>query len=173
MPASPSTRDRRAPSHRTVHDDPDGLWSGSVGLLTIADGLAPYAATWPGVTDPRHRSWALMATDDTFEAWVIAWPAGGAVELHDHGDSAGAVVVVAGALVETTVTGGPDGTVGTVRDTIPTGGSVKFGPGHVHDIVNLGPVPAVSVHVYGPRLTLLPRGQEQAAGRTDGAVPPR
>jgi hypothetical protein len=32
---------------------------------------------------------------------------------------------------------------------------VKFGCSHVHDIVNLGSTPAISVHVYGPRLTAM------------------
>ncbi|HLN43382.1 MAG TPA: hypothetical protein VK215_13065, partial [Acidimicrobiales bacterium] len=37
--------------------------------------------------------------------------------------------------------------------TIPTNGSISFAGRHIHDIVNLGPVPAISVHVYAPRLT--------------------
>ena len=37
--------------------------------------------------------------------------------------------------------------------TIPTNRSVSFAERHVHDIVNMGAVPAISVHVYAPRLT--------------------
>jgi hypothetical protein len=35
---------------------------------------------------------------------------------------------------------------------IHAGGHVVFGPGHVHDLVNHGPGPALSVHVYSPAL---------------------
>ena len=35
----------------------------------------------------RHgaASWRLMARTPDFDAWLIAWPSGGKVELHDHG----------------------------------------------------------------------------------------
>ena len=36
--------------------------------------------------------------------------------------------------------------------TVGTGEHVVFGPGHVHDLVNEGPGPALSVHVYSPAL---------------------
>jgi predicted metal-dependent enzyme (double-stranded beta helix superfamily) len=90
-----------------------------------------------------------------FEAWVIGWPAGGAIELHDHGGSSGAVVVAAGELVETEVTEDPQGALTTKRTRLPASASVSFGADHVHDMVNVGPGPAISVHVYAPRLTTM------------------
>ena len=33
------------------------------------------------------------------------------------------------------------------------GGGDEFGPDHVHRVTNEGPDPAVSLHVYAPRLT--------------------
>ena len=54
-----------------------------------------------------------------------------------------------GSLVETS--GTPRSRRLRLR-TIHAGESVAFGPDHVHDIVNSGAVPAVSLHVYGPRL---------------------
>jgi len=121
-------------------------------LLAIAGALAPAAASRPGMADPQDRVWQTVASTDRYEAFVIAWPVGGAIELHDHGDSAGAVVVAAGSLVETVVGSGPDGALATSSRTVGSGGSIEFGPGHVHDIVNHGPGPAVSVHVYSPVL---------------------
>jgi hypothetical protein len=41
-----------------------------------------------------------MARTPDFDAWLIAWPKGGKVELHDHGTSTGAVRVISGSLVE-------------------------------------------------------------------------
>ena len=96
-----------------------------------------------------------MVASDAFEAWVIAWPPGGAIEVHDHGGSSGAVVVASGELMETTVTERPDGPVTTETTVLPEGASTTFETPHIHDLVNLGPVPAISVHAYAPRLTAM------------------
>lgn len=120
-------------------------------LLEVAAGLARSADRWPGLDDPVERCWRTVALTPRFEAWLVAWPVGGAVELHDHGRASGAVVVVSGDLVETSVTG--RGRRLTTRTTpVPAGGHVLFGPGHVHDLVNNGSRPALSVHVYTPAL---------------------
>jgi hypothetical protein len=131
---------------RLAHPGPDEL-------LSIALDLAARAPSWPGMAQPTCRSWELMLASETVEAWVIAWPPGGSVELHDHGGSAGAVVVAQGELVETSVVVQPSGGVALRASTIGVGRSVGFGGHHVHDIVNAGAVPAISVHVYAPRLT--------------------
>ncbi|HYA67581.1 MAG TPA: cysteine dioxygenase family protein, partial [Acidimicrobiales bacterium] len=124
-------------------------------LVEVAEGLARSAGSWPGVRRPVRRTWDLMVAGDAFEAWVIAWPPGGAIELHDHGDSAGAVVVARGKLLETTVVPGADGTLETKATLIRAGTSLSFEGAHVHDIVNAGRGCAISVHVYSPRLTAM------------------
>jgi len=107
------------------------------------------------------RRWQLIRRTEAFEAWVIAWPPGGEIDLHDHGDSEGAVATVTGALMETAVVGRTDapaigrpiGRVETTNRVIPAGGSISFETGHVHGIVNVTDRTSVSVHVYAPRLT--------------------
>jgi predicted metal-dependent enzyme (double-stranded beta helix superfamily) len=117
----------------------------------MARGFAGSAMSWPGLDDPSERCWRTIAATDRFEAWVVAWPVGGNIELHDHGGSAGAVVIASGTLVETSVR--PDGSeLDATSTAIHTGGHVVFGPRHIHDLVNHGPGPAVSVHVYSPAL---------------------
>ena len=74
-------------------------------LLAIARELAHDAQNWPGVREPARRVWQLVDSSQDFEAWVIGWPAGGSIELHDHGDSGGAVVVVQGELMVITEDG--------------------------------------------------------------------
>ncbi len=122
-------------------------------LLAIARQLATRAPSWPGMARPTRRRWDLMAVADSYEAWVIGWPPGGAIELHDHGGSSGAVVVAAGELTETRIESQPLGrvTLGTRR--IGVGQSISFAGRHVHDVVNDADAPAISVHVYAPRLT--------------------
>ena len=139
-------------------------------LLPIAEGLAATATLWTDRSEPVARTWRTIAATDAFEAFVIAWPVGGSVELHDHGDSAGAVVVAAGELVETTVAPGPDGSWAAASRPLAVGDRLAFGPGHVHDIVNRGPRPALSVHVYSPVLRAM-TFFEQRAGT--GPVPVR
>jgi predicted metal-dependent enzyme (double-stranded beta helix superfamily) len=119
----------------------------------MAEGLAAHALRWPGLAGITGRRWELLAASDTFEAWVIGWPPGGTIALHDHGDSAGAVVVAGGELVETLVAEEVGGSVTTTTRRMAAGTSWTMASRHVHDVVNDGAVPAVSVHVYAPRLT--------------------
>lgn len=119
-------------------------------LLSLAHDLSSWAATWPGMSDPSERCWRSIARTDELEAMVIAWPVGGSIELHDHGPSSGAVVVVSGQLTESYLTPG----AGTLASrTVVEHDGIVFGRGHVHDVSNIGPHPAISVHVYAPALT--------------------
>ncbi len=144
-----------AGSGRLLHPAADPSFLGVGELLAIAEGLAVSAHSWPGMDRPTRRTWDVMVASDTFEAWVIAWPPGGAIELHDHGGSSGAIVVASGELTETTVTERPDGLTDTETTVLPAGTSTTFAAPHVHDLVNLGTEPAISVHAYAPRLTAM------------------
>jgi hypothetical protein len=124
-------------------------------LLAIARELVDSAQRWPGMRDPSQRIWELMVESDAFEAWVIGWPPGGTIELHDHGGSSGAVVVASGELVEMAVTEDRRGALSTTSTVLPASASVTFGGAHVHEIVNRGSGPAISVHTYAPRLTTM------------------
>jgi predicted metal-dependent enzyme (double-stranded beta helix superfamily) len=78
---------------------------------------------------------------------VIGWPPSSVIELHDHGYSVGAAVVVSGVLEETSVIGNPDDHVTTSTRTLSEGSSIRFATGYIHGIVNTGPSTAVSLHV--------------------------
>jgi predicted metal-dependent enzyme (double-stranded beta helix superfamily) len=97
--------------------------------------------------DPDGRTPVRLLGSDRYEAWVIGWTPGQSVELHDHGDALGALVVTTGELVEIT------GRLHPRRRVLAAGAARVMGPGHVHDVLNLGPEPATSVHVYSPPLT--------------------
>jgi predicted metal-dependent enzyme (double-stranded beta helix superfamily) len=103
------------------------------------------------VSGGPDRTWQLLHADSCYEAWLISWPVGGAIELHDHGRSSGAVFVARGALTETRlVSVGPHPTL--VRRRLPTGSTIGIVPSCVHDVVNTEESPAASIHVYSPRL---------------------
>jgi quercetin dioxygenase-like cupin family protein len=119
---------------------------GDAALTTIVDGLA---AADPAAFLPsgKDRRWAPIASNETYSAWAIAWPPGTGLGLHDHAGSAAAVRVVSGELRERFV----DGDSLTARWLAP--GSVHvLAPDHRHEVVNVGAIEAVSVHVYSPPL---------------------
>src|SRR5262245_34784611 len=71
-------------------------------LADIAAGLAAAPPLWRAVVrhDPDGRRPVRLLATDRYEVWVIGWTTGQHVRLHDHGASAGAVVVAEGELVE-------------------------------------------------------------------------
>lgn len=110
---------------------------------------------WPKVRRAGGERWYVpLLQDDVFEAWLLGWPAGGGIELHDHGISSGALVVVEGTLLETFIGAcdalRPGGRLRQRR--LPEGALVSFGPDHIHDVVNGGAGQALSIHAYSPRL---------------------
>jgi predicted metal-dependent enzyme (double-stranded beta helix superfamily) len=133
----------------------DAIDMGTSELLAIARELAHDAVNWHGLREPARRVWELIDSSQDFEAWVIGWPPGEAIELHDHGESGGAVVVAEGELVEMVIKEDGNGTLALANTVLPTSASVTFDRSHIHEIVNLGPGPAVSIHVYAPRLTAM------------------
>jgi predicted metal-dependent enzyme (double-stranded beta helix superfamily) len=112
-----------------------------------------------------------VAESKSFEAWVIGWPPGGTLELHDHGGSRGVVTVVAGSLVETSVAHFGDRLRLRTRTVSAVTSPLSIGVDRIHDVTNPGSRPALSVHVYSPRLTSMTffavEGAELRARRTE------
>jgi predicted metal-dependent enzyme (double-stranded beta helix superfamily) len=110
---------------------------------------------WPQYRRDQGQRWYVpLLEENDFEAWLLGWPVGEGIELHDHGSSSGALVVVEGTLLETYVA-----TSEWVRPgarlrhrRLPEGALVSFGSDHIHDVVNGGARQALSIHVYSPRL---------------------
>ena len=125
---------------------------GGVVPTEVASRLAP-AMQWPGALDVEDRSWRLVTRTAEFDAWLIAWPTGGKVELHDHGASSGAVSVISGTLVEAVPWRDDTGRLALVHNELRAGTTLGFGAGHVHDVTNEAGEVALSLHVYSPALT--------------------
>src|SRR5215471_9651230 len=137
-PAVPSTRACAEPLPAAV-------------LADIAAGLAAAPPLWRSVVrhDPEGRRPVRLLATDRYEVWVIGWTTGQHVRLHDHGASAGAVVVVEGELVEVVPRiGGP-----AAEHALGGDGPRHLAVGTVHDVVNRAAAPATSIHVYSPPLS--------------------
>lgn len=102
--------------------------------------------------DPDRRWYRRLSDDGAVDVWLIGWATGQATELHDHGTSLGALTVVSGVLAEHRWAPHRGGI--RVR-RLGAGRSQGFRLGHVHDVINPGSGPAVSVHAYSPPLTTM------------------
>jgi predicted metal-dependent enzyme (double-stranded beta helix superfamily) len=126
--------------------------AGCLGPLALLDLLQDYVKETGDLVlqsaqhDPTQRTYELLELNDTMEIWAIHWPKDVRLELHDHGGSSGALWVIGGSLQEAFLE--RDGSL--ARRGIVVGGGVAFGPSYVHDVVNVSPTPATSVHVYSP-----------------------
>lgn len=155
---------------------------------------ARYAAEldhWPVVPrfDPVQRWYHRLAQEPDHEAWLLTWLPGQGTDLHDHGGASGALHIVSGSLFEDTVTGSlidDAGTGAPVENSVAGSGGVarpapagaprmtarefgegagrRFGPRHIHRITNRSSRPAISVHVYAPRLSTMTHYRLGAAG---------
>jgi hypothetical protein len=102
--------------------------------------------------DPDRRWYRRLRDDGSVDVWLIGWATGQGTELHDHGGSLGALTVVSGVLAEHRWAPHRGG----IRTRpLRAGRSQGFRLGHVHDVVNPGVLPAVSVHAYSPPLTTM------------------
>jgi Cysteine dioxygenase type I len=128
----------------------------SVDAASVARRLAP-SVRWDGACSALEREWRLVARTPSFDAWLIAWPAGGQVALHDHGPSAGAISVIEGILTEAVPWRDETGHLSLESRELHGGTTLGFAPGHVHDVTNESDGYALSLHVYSPALTVMRR----------------
>ncbi|MEA3184843.1 MAG: hypothetical protein QOJ74_1320 [Ilumatobacteraceae bacterium] len=130
-------------------------------LSSIASGLGEVTLPWELRTGevPTERRYERLLITPVYEAWVICWPVGAALDLHDHGGSAGAFAVVAGELQETTI---EHGVVSVHR--YRAGQTATFGATRVHEVANGGARLATSVHVYSPPLSVMEYYRREADG---------
>jgi Cysteine dioxygenase type I len=102
------------------------------------------------------------------DAWLIAWPPDTGLPMHDHDGSSAVLRVVRSALRERYVDGGH-----LVERVLATGDRVHLDPDHVHEVVNVSRLEALSIHVYTPRLTTVRFRDEFALWRPAVASPLR
>jgi mannose-6-phosphate isomerase-like protein (cupin superfamily) len=96
-----------------------------------------------------HRCWRRFAATDDYDAWLIAWGPESGLDAHMHEGSAGAFVVVRGALTERFWEHGAD--TSTTR-RVRAHEAVYVPPTRIHAVHNHSRIEALSVHVYSPAL---------------------
>ena len=143
LPASANA----APASATALATRPGL--APAALVALARELAA-AVCREQVPVGEGRRWVRLADELDHDAWLIAWPRGSGLGLHDHGGSGAAVHVVDGELIERYVAGRSRHDVRT--RIVGAGELVTFGAGHVHALHNDADDEALSVHVYSPPL---------------------
>jgi Cysteine dioxygenase type I len=96
-----------------------------------------------------ERYWTRLDGPEGVDVWLLTWLPSQGTDLHDHGDSAAAFVLVQGALSEVRA----DPVLGVWSTPLRAPAVRTVEPGVVHDVrADLG-VPAVSIHAYGPQLS--------------------
>jgi len=124
-------------------------------LAAVAEGWAEQPAVWHRLVrhDAQGRWVAPLAINNNSEVWLQGWPVGEHIELHDHGGASGALYVLEGRLAETYAAG--PGATRLHRRRLNLGAVAAFGPDHIHDVVNTGDGPALTIQVYTPRLVTM------------------
>jgi predicted metal-dependent enzyme (double-stranded beta helix superfamily) len=133
-------------------------------LGEIASSLAARTDGWREIVrfQAGRRWYRRLALTDDHEVWLLSWLPGQCTGFHDHGSAAGALAVAQGQVRERTLVAGHRP---PVRELIIAQGSVRtFGPRYVHDVANVSPEPAVTVHAYSPPLTVMRRFELTSSG---------
>ncbi|MDT0382362.1 cysteine dioxygenase family protein [Streptomyces sp. DSM 42041] len=128
-----------APAHPTTVAEFAGL----------ARTLAADRASWAPLVryDATTRWYHRLRTGPGYEVWLLSWLPGQGSGRHDHGPSSGVLTVLEGELTEHSRGG---------SRRLRSGAQRVFAPGYVHEAVNTGLEPAVTLHVYFPGLTQMP-----------------
>jgi rhodanese-related sulfurtransferase/mannose-6-phosphate isomerase-like protein (cupin superfamily) len=93
----------------------------------------------------EHRWYERLYHGPDYDIWVISWLPGQSTGFHDHGASSGAFVVATGILEEHR----PGERPRVIHPDRPR----AFGPDYTHDVRNVSPAPAISIHAYSPPLS--------------------
>jgi len=119
-------------------------------LSALTRSLAARPELWQPLVRYRAsgRWWTRLDAPAGVDVWLISWLPSQGTELHDHGASSAAFTVVAGTLTEIRP---DDGRL--VPQELGAGRTQTVDPGDLHDVVNAGTEPAVSIHAYSAPLT--------------------
>jgi len=127
----------------------DGLLSPAE-LENVARDLATRTELWRPLVhaDAGHRRYELVYEDDRMDAWILSWMPGQGTGFHDHYISGVGLCVASGCVREDLMVYGSEHQSRELRP----GDTRQGGPGYIHRVSHHEGLPAVTVHVYSPRL---------------------
>lgn len=139
------------------HDRPRAPRPATVGQLAASlRDLAGRPADWWGLIrfDPARPVRVGLADPDSAAAtrWLTTWPPGFRTYLHDHAGAGAAApaatevsTVIVGELVELTISA-----AGVAERPLRANRIQVYGGGHAHELLNVGPAYAVTLHAAAP-----------------------
>ena len=98
--------------------------------------------------DPDRRRYELIYEDERIDAWVLSWMPGQGTGFHDHYISSVGLCCALGGVREDLMVYGQD----ELQLHLRPGHSRQGGPGYIHRVRHEVGGPAVTIHVYSPRL---------------------
>ena len=120
-------------------------------LSSLTRSIAARSELWSPLVrfQESGRWWTRLDAPAGVDVWLITWLPSQGTELHDHGDSSAAFTVVSGTITEIRPTA--DGAL--VPQSLATGRTQTVDAGDLHDVLNAGTEPAVTIHAYSVPLT--------------------
>jgi hypothetical protein len=127
----------------------DGLLSEEE-LGHLARGIGARPDIWAPLThvDRERRRYELVYEDERMDAWVLSWMPGQATGFHDHYISGVGLCVAQGVVQEDVLRYGGE----PAERRLVKGDTRWGGPGYIHRVQYIEGEPAVTIHVYSPRL---------------------
>ena len=118
-------------------------------LRALVDDIATRPDEWSAhvAFSDEQRHYVSLHRDDHVDVWLLCWTRQNDTGWHDHDISSGAVLIVEGALSESSPRIGGEPAIRTVR----AGECFTFGPEHIHRLAGLQER-SVSIHAYSPPL---------------------
>jgi len=107
--------------------------------------------------DPRGYVRKRLYRDERWELLLLCWLPGQHTVVHDHGGSWGAMRILSGELFESRYVAAGEGQPLRVTIEQTCGAPAALGEGveTIHRNENRAGVPAISLHMYSPPLTVL------------------
>ena len=127
----------------------DGILTPSE-LEQVARDVAGRPDLWEPLvrTDTDQRRYELIHEDESIDAWVLSWMPGQGTGFHDHYISSVGLCCAHGGVREDLMVYGQ----GDAELHLRPGDSRQGGPGYIHRVRHELGEPAVTIHVYSPRL---------------------
>jgi hypothetical protein len=119
-------------------------------LEAVATAIGHQPEIWEPLVrvDASRRRFELVYEDERMDAWVLSWMPGQGTGFHDHYVSSVGLACVRGAVREDWMRLG----VPELESQLRPGDTRCGGPGYIHRVQHAAGEPAVTIHVYSPRL---------------------